>query len=166
MSEHDGDGAGVLSSVEELLNLLGVGGGRAARSPQPSSPTRAIPEAAQGGAHFASGRALSTEVLRCMDGVERLHIYGCGRRPVRLSRGCCQAMIGGWEQLATFAVSAGRPGTRLADRIAIREVNDMLVVEIGGDIGRAVRLTSGKLKKLLEARDAIRVFAGLEHSSR
>ena len=75
-------------------------------------------------------------------------------------------MIGGWEQLATFAVSAGRPGTRLADRIAIREVNDMLVVEIGGDIGRAVRLTSGKLKKLLEARDAIRVFAGLEHSSR
>ena len=27
MNEHDGDGAGVLSSTEELLNLLGVGGG-------------------------------------------------------------------------------------------------------------------------------------------
>ena len=27
MNQHDGDGAGVLSSTEELLNLLGVGGG-------------------------------------------------------------------------------------------------------------------------------------------
>ena len=103
--------------------------------------------------------ALSTEVLRDPDGVRRLHVNGCGRQPVRLSQSRCKAILRGWEQLVSFAVNGGRPDTSLTDQIAVREVNGMIVVEIGGEIGRPLRFTPEKLQNLLRAREAIRTFA-------
>ena len=159
MSERDGESSGVLSSIEELLDLLGMGGKRSRDKPQPTNSTRRIREAVRGSIDLASGPPASTEVLRCEDGVLRLHVHGCGRRPVKLSRSRCRAVLSGWEHLAAFAVSGGRPGTRLTGHIAVREVNDVLVVEIGGEAGRPMRLTPEKLKKLLHAREAISAFA-------
>src|SRR5262245_29177612 len=98
MSDHDGERPRVRSSIEEALDLLGLTGG-STRSPIPSSGTRPLsPSRAADESPFGDG-TLSTEVLRDPDGVRRLHVNGCGRQPVRLSKSRCKAMLRGWEQL-------------------------------------------------------------------
>lgn len=159
MTERDGGRAELLSSIEESLDLLGMGSKKTVRTPGNSGPARDIRRQLHGSTDFGGTRSLSMEVVSGEDGVRELHIHGCGKRPVKLSKSRCQVLVSGWEQLTTFVVGAGRPGTRLTDQIVVREVNDVLVVEIGGEIGRPIRLTPEKLKKLLLAQDAIRAFA-------
>jgi hypothetical protein len=67
--------------------------------------------------------------------------------------------VRGWEQLKSFAANGGRPGVSLTDQVTVREVNEMTVVEIGGEVGRPLRFTPEKLTKLLRAEERIRQFA-------
>lgn len=159
MSEHDAERPQGRSSIEEALELLGLGRGSVS-SPVPSSEPQPLSAVSSEAERYFGDGALSTEILRDTDGVRRLHVHGCGRQPVRLSRSRCQALLRGWEQLASFAVKGGRPDTSLTDQVAVREVNGMIVVEIGGEIGRPLRFTPEKLAKLLKAKEPIRQFAG------
>ncbi len=160
MSEHDAKGAEAKSSVEELLDLLGLGGNAPAPVDLRSVKGPKAWRRPQSDADFDARAPLSSEILRCDDGVRRLHVYGCGRQPVKLSQSRCQAMVRSWQVLVRFASHSGRPGTRLTDEVAIREVNEVTVVEIGGEIGRPMRFTPEKLGKLLKAEKPIRQFAG------
>ena len=160
MSDNDAERPEVRASIEEALDLLGLRGGATTvgssfrdpggRSPGHSSTPRPA---------YHDG-VVTAEMLHDPDGVRRLHVHGCGRQSVRLSRSRCHAMLRAWEQLVDFALMGGRPGTALTEQVAVRDVNGVIVVEIGGEIGRPLRFTSEKLAKLLAAEAQIRQFAG------
>ena len=159
MGDRDGGGRIAGSSVDELLELLGMNGDVGVRDGARSvriSYSRPAPERRE---EFAGGQKVVARVEWCEDGVQRLHIYGCGRRAVRLSVGRCQAIVRGWERLGRFADRGARAGTRLSKHLMVREVGGVLVVEVAGEVGRPVRLTAWKVGRVLQAERAIRAFA-------
>src|SRR5690348_5563061 len=101
MTDHDGERPRVRSSIEEALDLLGLTGGSSS-SPLPASGMRPSSASSAAGERYFGDGTLSTEVLRDPDGVRRLHVYGCGRQPVRLSISRCQVLLRGWAQLVSF----------------------------------------------------------------
>lgn len=160
MSDNDTERPEVRSSVEETLELLGLKVGVTTGGPSFLGNGGGSPRHSTTSRPAYRTDVVSTEILRDPDGVSRLHVHGCGRQPVRLSKSRCLAMLRGWQRLADFAAEGGRPGASLTEQIAVRDVNGVVVVEIGGEIGRPLRFTPEKLQKLLHASHAIRAFAG------
>lgn len=159
MSEKNAAGHTSQSSIDELLELLGVTGKGDADYRLPWERPRTADTSGWRRDEEVAG-PLTTEIAIGLDGVPRLHIYGCGRKTIVLSKSRCRVLVSGWTQLEEFALNGASADRQLISQITIRDVRGVVVAEVGGEIGRPLRFTPEKLAKLLKAKEAIRQFSG------